>query len=52
MDRFFSKFARSVLRHTGAASKQQLEDRLFSAIDGVDPQLVVRTLSRKLDEAA
>jgi hypothetical protein len=31
---FFSKLARSMLRHIGVASKQELKDRIMAAMDG------------------
>ena len=45
---FFSKLARSVLRHIRVASKQELKDRIMAAIDDinrhpVDPHLVLQT---------
>lgn len=49
---FFSKLARSVLRHIRVASKQELKDRIIAAIDDVNQHPVVHTWSYKLDEAA
>lgn len=49
---FFSKLARSVLRHIRVASKQELEDRIMTAIDRVNRDPVVHTWSYKLDRAA
>ena len=49
---FFSKLARSVLRHIRVASKQELKDRLMAAIDYFNQQPVVHTWSFKLDKAA
>ena len=49
---FFSKLARSVLRHIRVASKQELKDRIMSAIDLVNRDPVVHTWSYKLDRAA
>jgi transposase len=49
---FFSKLARSVLRHIRVVSKQELEDRILAAIDDINRQPVVHTWSYKLDEAA
>jgi transposase len=49
---FFSKLARSVLRHMRVASKQELKDRILAAIDGINQQPVVHTWSYKLDEVA
>ena len=49
---FFSKLARSALRHIRVASKQELKDRILAAIDGINQQPVVHTWSHKLDKAA
>jgi len=49
---FFSKLARSVLRHIRVTSKQELKDRIMAAIDHVNRDPVVHTWSYKLDEAA
>src|SRR5436309_1832420 len=49
---FFSKFARSVLRHIRVASKQELKDRIMAGIDDVNRYPVVHTWSYKLAEAA
>jgi transposase len=49
---FFSKLARSVLRHIRVASKQELKDRIMAAIDDVNRHPVVHTWSYKLDKAA
>jgi transposase len=49
---FFSKLARSVLRHIRVASKQELKDRIMAAIDYVNRDPVVHTWSYKMDEAA
>jgi transposase len=49
---FFSKLARSVLRHIRVASKQELKDRILAAIDDINQQPVVHTWSYKLDQAA
>jgi transposase len=49
---FFSKLARSVLRHIRVASKQELKDRIMAAIDLVNRDPVVHTWSYKLDRAA
>jgi hypothetical protein len=48
---FFSKIARSVLRHIRVASKQELKDRII-ALHYFNQQPVVHTWSFKLDEAA
>jgi transposase len=49
---FFSKLARSVLRHIRVASKQELKDRIMAAVDYFNQQPVVHTWSFKLDKAA
>jgi transposase len=49
---FFSKLARSVLRHIRVASKQELKDRIIAAMDHFNRDPVVHTWSYKLDEAA
>jgi transposase len=49
---FFSKLARSVLRHIRVASKQELKDRIMAAMDFFNRDPVVHTWSFKLDKAA
>ena len=49
---FFSKFARSVLRHIRVASKQELKDRIIAAMDHFNENPVVHTWSYKLKKAA
>jgi transposase len=49
---FFSKLARSVLRHIRVASKQELKDRLIAAVDYFNRDPVVHTWTYKLDKAA
>ncbi len=49
---FFSKLARSVLRHIRVASKQELKERIMAAIDDFNQHPVVHTWSYKLDKAA
>jgi len=49
---FFSKLARSVLRHIRVASKQELEHRIMAAIDDINRNPVVHSWSYKLDKAA
>ena len=49
---FFSKLARSVLRHIRVASKQELKDRLLAAVDYFNGDPVVHTWTYKLDKAA
>jgi transposase len=49
---FFSKMARSVLRHIRVASKKELRDRIMAAIDYFNQNPVVHTWTYKLDKAA
>jgi transposase len=49
---FFSKLARSVLRHIRVASKQELKHRIMAAMDEFNQHPVVHTWSYKLDQAA
>ena len=49
---FFSKLARSVLRHIRVASKQELKDRIMAAMDHFNERPVVHTWSYKLEKAA
>jgi transposase len=49
---FFSKLARSVLRHIRVASKQELKDRLLAAMDYFNQAPVVHTWTHKLEKAA
>ena len=49
---FFSKLARSVLRHIRVASKKELKDRIIAAIDVFNGDPVVHTWSYRLDQAA
>jgi transposase len=49
---FFSKFARSVLRHIRVTSKQELRDRIMAAMDFFNQNPVVHTWSYKLNKAA
>jgi transposase len=49
---FFSKLARSVLRHIRVSSKQELRDRIMAAIDLFNRDPVVHTWTYKLDKAA
>jgi transposase len=49
---FFSKLARSVLRHIRVASKQELKDRIMAAMDYFNQEPVVHTWTFKLDKAA
>ena len=49
---FFSKFARSVLRHIRVTSKHELKERIMAGIDDINRQPVVHTWSYKLAETA
>jgi transposase len=49
---FFSKLARSVLRHIRVVSKQELKERLMAAVDYFNDDPVVHTWTYKLDKAA
>src|SRR5882724_1744263 len=49
---FFSKFARSVLRHIRVSSKQELKERIMTGINDVNRYPVIHTWSYKLAEAA
>lgn len=49
---FFSKLARSVLRHIRVASKQELKERIIAAIDDINRHPVVHTWSYMLNKAA
>ena len=49
---FFSKLARSALRHIRVASKQELKDRIMAAIDLVNRDSVVHTWSYMLEKSA
>src|SRR5450756_465958 len=49
---FFSKFARSVLRHIRVASKQKLKERIMAGIEDVNRYPVIHTWSDKLAQAA
>jgi len=49
---FFSKLARSVLRHIRVASKQELKERILAAIDAINRDPVIHTWTYRLDEAA
>src|SRR6266576_1119889 len=49
---FFSKLARSVLRHIRVSSKQELKERLMAAVDYFNRDPVVHTWTYKLDKAA
>jgi transposase len=49
---FFSKLARSVLRHIRVASKHELAERILAAIEDINQQPVAHTWSYKLEKAA
>ena len=49
---FFSKFARSVLRHIRVTSKQELKERIMAGIKHVNRCPVVHTWSYRLTQAA
>jgi transposase len=49
---FFSKFARSILRHIRVTSKHELKQRIMAAIDDVNRHPTIHTWSYKLAEAA
>jgi transposase len=48
---FFSKLARSVLRHIRVASKYELKQRIMAAIDDINRRPVVHTWSYMLNKA-
>jgi transposase len=49
---FFSKLARSILRHIRVSSKQELKERLMAAVNYFNDDPVVHTWTYKLDKAA
>jgi transposase len=49
---FFSKLARSTLRHIRVSSKEELKQRLLSCIDDINRDPVIHTWRYKIDEAA
>jgi transposase len=49
---FFSKFARSVLRHIRVTSKQELKERIMAGIKHINRHPVVHTWSYRLTQAA
>ena len=49
---FFSKLARSVLRHIRVSSKHELKERLMGFIDDINREPVVHTWRYTIDEAA
>ena len=48
---FFSKLARSVLRHIRVTSTQELKERLMAALDDINQRPVVHSWTYKLDAA-
>jgi hypothetical protein len=52
IDGFFSKLARSVLRHIRVASKHELRERLLAFISDINREPVVHTWHYKIDDAA
>jgi hypothetical protein len=46
---FFSKLARSVLRHIRVSSKHELKERLMAFIDDINREPVVHTWHYKID---
>jgi len=49
---FFSKLARSVLRHIRVASKHELKERIMAAINDINQHPVIHSWSHKLENAA
>jgi transposase len=49
---FFSKLARSALRHIRVASKQELKERIAAAVEFINQNPVVHTWSYKIKKAA
>ncbi|WP_210266304.1 transposase [Bradyrhizobium australiense] len=49
---FFSKFARSALRHIRVTSKHELKERIMAGIDDINQYPVIHTWFYKLAEAA
>ena len=49
---FFSKLARSVLRHIRVGSKHELKERLLAFIDDINREPFVHTWRYKIDHAA
>jgi transposase len=49
---FFSKLARSVLRHIRVSSKHELKERLIAFIDHINREPVLHTWHYKIDNAA
>jgi transposase len=49
---FFSKMARSMLRHIRVASKAELKTRILAYLEGVNRESVIHTWTYKIGEAA
>ena len=49
---FFSKMARSMLRHIRVASKAELKSRILAYLDDVNSEPVIHTWTYKIGEAA
>jgi transposase len=49
---FFSKMARSMLRHIRVASKAELKSRILAYLDGINADPIVHTWTYKIGEAA
>jgi transposase len=49
---FFSKLARSLLRHIRVSPKHELKERLMAFIDDINREPVVHTWRYKIDNAA
>ena len=49
---FFSKLARSVLRHIRVSSKDELTQRLKAFVNDINREPVVHTWRYKIDDAA
>jgi hypothetical protein len=49
---FFSKMARSMLRHIGVASKAELKARILAYLDDINADPVVHIWTYKIGEAA
>ena len=49
---FFSKLARSLLRHIRVASKAELKARILAYLDGINSEPVIHTWTYKIGEAA
>jgi hypothetical protein len=49
---FFSKLARSVLRHIRVTSKHELRERLLAFISDINREPLVHTWHYKIDDAA